>query len=80
MLPAVCAKCGKDTKVPFEPHGDKPVYCSDCYRKVRLSIKYWSLTAGPTGAEDIWRVSAPRICRGIMTSQISIREDRYVGK
>ncbi|MFQ5997614.1 MAG: CxxC-x17-CxxC domain-containing protein, partial [Dehalococcoidales bacterium] len=20
---------------PFEPRGDKPVYCSDCYRKVR---------------------------------------------
>ena len=37
MFPAVCAECGKDTQVPFEPRGDKPVYCSDCYRKVRLS-------------------------------------------
>ncbi|MBI4186064.1 MAG: zinc-ribbon domain containing protein [Chloroflexi bacterium] len=37
MFPAVCAGCGKDTEVPFEPRGDKPVYCSDCYRKVRLS-------------------------------------------
>jgi CxxC-x17-CxxC domain-containing protein len=37
MFPAVCAECGKDTEVPFEPRGDKPVYCSDCYRKVRLS-------------------------------------------
>jgi len=36
MFPAVCAECGKDTEVPFEPRGDKPVYCSDCYRKVRL--------------------------------------------
>jgi CxxC-x17-CxxC domain-containing protein len=35
MFPAVCAECGKDTEVPFEPRGDKPVYCSDCYRKVR---------------------------------------------
>jgi len=35
MFPAVCAECGKDTQVPFEPRGDKPVYCSDCYRKVR---------------------------------------------
>jgi CxxC-x17-CxxC domain-containing protein len=34
MFPAVCAECGKDTEVPFEPRGDKPVYCSDCYRKV----------------------------------------------
>ena len=37
MFPAVCAECGKNTQVPFEPRGDKPVYCSDCYRKVRLS-------------------------------------------
>ena len=37
MFPAKCAECGKDTEVPFEPRGDKPVYCSDCYRKVRLS-------------------------------------------
>lgn len=35
MFPAVCAECGKDTEVPFEPRGDRPVYCSDCYRKVR---------------------------------------------
>ncbi len=37
MFPAVCAECGKDTQVPFEPRGDKPVYCSDCYRKMRPS-------------------------------------------
>ncbi|MBI4267849.1 MAG: zinc-binding protein, partial [Chloroflexi bacterium] len=23
--------------VPFQPRGDRPVYCSDCYRKVRPS-------------------------------------------
>jgi len=37
MFPAVCADCGKDTEVPFEPREDRPVYCSDCYNKVRLS-------------------------------------------
>jgi len=35
MFPVTCAECGKDTEVPFEPRGDKPVYCSDCYRKNR---------------------------------------------
>ncbi len=35
MFPATCAQCGKTTEVPFQPRGDKPVYCSDCYRKVR---------------------------------------------
>ncbi len=37
MFPAICAECGKSTEVPFQPSGDRPVYCSDCYRKVRLS-------------------------------------------
>ena len=37
MFPVVCAECGKDTEVPFEPRGDRPVYCSDCYRKVRVN-------------------------------------------
>ncbi|MBM2824978.1 MAG: hypothetical protein HW402_642 [Dehalococcoidales bacterium] len=36
-FPAVCAECGKETQVPFEPSGEKPVYCSDCYRKVRVN-------------------------------------------
>lgn len=31
--PAVCAECGKETEVPFQPRGDRPVYCGDCYRK-----------------------------------------------
>ena len=33
MFPAVCAQCGQDTQVPFQPRGDKPVYCRDCYAK-----------------------------------------------
>ena len=37
MYPAVCAECGKETEVPFQPRGDKPVYCSDCYRKTKMS-------------------------------------------
>ena len=35
LFPAVCADCGKETKVPFKPSQGRPVYCSDCYRKVR---------------------------------------------
>ena len=37
MFPATCAECGKSTEVPFQPRGDRPVYCSDCYRKIRPS-------------------------------------------
>ena len=37
MYPAVCAECGKETEVPFEPSGDRPVYCNDCFRKMKPS-------------------------------------------
>jgi CxxC-x17-CxxC domain-containing protein len=37
MFPTVCSECGKETEVPFEPREGRPVYCSDCYRKVRVS-------------------------------------------
>ena len=37
MFPAVCAQCGKDTQVPFQPSGEKPVYCSDCFAAQRSS-------------------------------------------
>ncbi len=37
MFPAVCAECGQDTEVPFEPREGRPVYCSACYSKIRMS-------------------------------------------
>ena len=37
MFPVKCSECGKDTEVPFEPTNGRVVYCSDCYRKVRVS-------------------------------------------
>lgn len=35
MFPAVCAQCGKETTVPFEPSGDRPVYCRECFQAKR---------------------------------------------
>ncbi|MHB8157408.1 MAG: zinc-ribbon domain containing protein [Desulfocucumaceae bacterium] len=35
MYPAVCASCGKETEVPFQPRGDRPVYCRDCFQPTR---------------------------------------------
>jgi len=35
MYPAVCATCGKDCQVPFEPRDGRPVYCSDCFTPSR---------------------------------------------
>lgn len=33
MFDAVCSACGKPCQVPFQPREDRPVYCSDCFRK-----------------------------------------------
>ena len=35
MFKAVCADCGKETEVPFQPTEGRPVYCRDCYQKHR---------------------------------------------
>ena len=36
MFQAVCAECGEECEVPFEPREDRPVYCSECYRKIKV--------------------------------------------
>jgi len=33
MYPATCANCGRETEVPFQPRGDRPVYCRDCFQQ-----------------------------------------------
>ena len=30
---ASCSGCGQSAEVPFMPRGDRPVFCSDCYRR-----------------------------------------------
>lgn len=37
LYTTVCAACGKEAKVPFEPREDRPVYCSECYAKMKES-------------------------------------------
>ncbi len=35
MFSAVCSGCGREAQVPFQPRGDKPVYCSECFEQRR---------------------------------------------
>lgn len=35
MHKAVCSKCKKECEVPFKPTEGKPVYCKECYSKVK---------------------------------------------
>ncbi len=32
MFTTTCSNCGNEAQVPFQPRGDKPVYCSDCFQ------------------------------------------------
>lgn len=32
MFEITCANCGKKDTVPFQPKGDRPVLCRDCFR------------------------------------------------
>lgn len=33
MYTATCSSCGREARVPFQPRGDRPVYCSDCFQQ-----------------------------------------------
>jgi len=51
MFDAVCVTCKKDIKVPFKPDPTRPVYCKDCFEKIKQKP---SKTLGwkPKAAED----------------------------
>jgi len=56
MFSATCASCGKEARVPFQPRGDKPVYCSDCFRSQSGSSSYGGSSGGSSrgGRGDRW--------------------------
>ena len=33
LFKVTCADCGQETEVPFNPTGNRPVYCSECFAK-----------------------------------------------
>jgi CxxC-x17-CxxC domain-containing protein len=33
MFSATCSGCDQEAQVPFQPSGDKPVYCSSCFQQ-----------------------------------------------
>ena len=35
MFTTTCASCGAEAKVPFKPREDRPVYCSECFSKMK---------------------------------------------
>jgi CxxC-x17-CxxC domain-containing protein len=35
LVVTICAGCNGEARVPFQPRGDKPVYCSECFEAQR---------------------------------------------
>lgn len=74
MYSAVCAECGKETQVPFQPTNGRPVYCSDCYRANNgggVSRPGGSRSYGSSNS----RPSAPRSNNGYTPSASSFDAD-----
>jgi len=57
MHDVTCDKCGKDCQVPFKPTGDKPVLCSDCFRKEGGSDRGPRDRSGGSG-QDLKKIEA----------------------
>jgi CxxC-x17-CxxC domain-containing protein len=39
MYTVTCSGCGQPAEVPFQPRGDKPVYCRDCFSRQRPAYR-----------------------------------------
>ena len=39
MFQATCSNCGNVAEVPFQPRGDKPVYCRECFSQRQNSYR-----------------------------------------
>jgi len=35
LFDAICAKCGRNTQVPFEPVPGRSIYCKQCYQLIK---------------------------------------------
>jgi CxxC-x17-CxxC domain-containing protein len=46
----ICDKCGRECDVPFQPTGDKPIYCRSCFRENgNGTVKEFAPRKGSTG-------------------------------
>jgi CxxC-x17-CxxC domain-containing protein len=56
MTNVTCSKCGKECQVPFKPTGEKPVFCSDCFRQSESSRP--SQSGGGMSSEQASQINA----------------------
>src|SRR3989344_6138519 len=60
MFDAICVNCGKEIKVPFSPDPTRPVYCKDCFAKMKQKHPKVSSGWKPKTALDKPSYSAKR--------------------
>ena len=70
-----CAKCGSHiSKLPFEPRGDRPVYCSDCNRAFRDSrgggSNHGGFSRGPRAPRQMFNVNLTCASCGTAITQL----------
>jgi CxxC-x17-CxxC domain-containing protein len=63
MYPATCARCGQPTQVPFQPRGDRPVYCSSCFHVERTTSITPSWAAVPSSSRPSYAELPPEEAR-----------------
>ena len=57
MYHATCADCGRSCEVPFRPSGDKPVYCSNCFKRDESPKRGGRDDRGRGGRQDMHRAT-----------------------
>lgn len=56
---AICASCGNQASVPFEPQADRPVYCSSCFDQIRIAQGNGRTTGGSGSPSEPGTPSSP---------------------
>jgi CxxC-x17-CxxC domain-containing protein len=54
----VCARCGKETTVPFKPQLARPLYCSDCFTIFKNQLAPAALSAEDARLEKLSKMLA----------------------
>lgn len=45
----ICYECGKNTTISFRPDGVRPIYCPDCFKKIREKLIHGEEEKKPAG-------------------------------
>lgn len=54
MFDATCSKCGVAIQVPFQPSGDRPVYCAEHFREIRGESRGGAGGGPPRGDREMF--------------------------